>query len=489
MFRRPSKKQQLIRRLVVSVVMVLAVLVIVTGTILFVLGYRLDSDKGRLEQNALIQFDSTPSGAYITIDGKVIGSRTAAKQSVIAGSHSFIVSRDGYEQWAKSLDVKAGTLEWLDYIRLVPKELKTETVATYTSVYGEKASPDFKWLILQEKADAPAFKLIDLRAQNIESSAITLPSNLYSDATTEGVQHTFTLDQWDAGGRYVLLRHDYSDKTEWIVMDTQDMATSVNVTRLLSISLSSVRFSGTSGNILYGLTSDNVIRKLDLSAATISRGLVTNVKNFDLFETNIISYVGTDPADATKQVAGVYREGDESSHVLRTVDSLDIPLSIDATRYFSDDFVAITEGLRVTILKGSYPNSSSEGTASLKSYADFTVDANVDQLTFSPEGDFLIVRSGLNFISYEIEYKRTTNATIETSETTAHPVSWLDDAYIWSIYDGHLSIREFDGTNVHVINAAEPSFDVTLSQNGRYLYSITKSGANYQLQRVKMILD
>lgn len=489
MFRRPSKKQLLIRRVIVSVVMTLAVLVIVTGTILFVLGYRLDSDKGRLQQNALIQFDSTPSAAYVSIDGKVIGSRTATKQSVIAGAHSFIVTRDGYEPWAKSLDVKAGTLTWLDYIRLVPKKLTPEKVATYTNVAGEKASPDFKWLIVQEKTDTPVFQLVDLRAQDVKTSTITLPNTIYSEAGTAGVQHAFTLDRWDNGGRYVLLKHTYADKNEWIVLDTQDMATSVNISRLLSISLNDIKFSGTSGNIFYGLLSDGVIRKLDLSAATISRGLVTNVKSFDVFETNILTYVGVDPSATSKQVAGIYREGDEAPHVLRTVNSLDTPLSIDATRYFSDDYVAIADGLQVTILKGRYPTSSEADSASLISYAEFTASAHVDMLSFSPDGDFLVAQSGLNFISYEVEYKRQTNATIETSETQPHALNWLDDAYVWSIYDGHLSIREFDGTNVHVINAAEPGFDATLSQNGRYLYSITKSGDSYQLQRVKMILD
>jgi hypothetical protein len=489
MFRRPSKKQLLIRRVIVSVIMTLAVLVIVTGTVLFVLGYRLDSDKGRLEQNALVQFDSTPSGAYISIDAKVIGSRTAAKQSVIAGLHSFIVTRDGYEPWAKSLDVKAGTLTWLDYIRLVPKKLTPERVGSYTSVVGAKASPDFKWMIVQEKTDGPVFQLVDLRAQDVKTSTISLPNTIYSEASTPGVQHTFTLDRWDVGGRYVLLKHAYADKSEWIVLDTQDIATSVNVSRLLSISLNDVRFSGTSGNLLYGLLSDGVVRKLDLSAATISRGLITNVKSFDLFETNILTYVGVDPNASTKQVVGVYRDGDDAPHVLRTVDSLDTHLAIDATRYFSDDYVAIAEGLQVTVLKGSYPTSSSEDSKSLAAYAEFTASADVDTLSFSPDGDFLVAQSGLNFISYEVEYKRQTNATIETSETQPHTLNWLDDAYVWSIYDGHLSIREFDGTNVHVINAAEPSFDATLSQNGRYLYSITKSGESYILQRVKMILD
>ena len=489
MFRRQTKKQMLIRRIIVSIVMVVAVLVIVTGAILFILGYRLDGDKGRLEQGALVQIETIPGSAYVSIDGKLLSSRTSTKQSVIAGLHSFIVTRDGYEPWAKSLNLKAGTLTWLDYIRLVPKNLKPETVATYPTLHGEKASPDLKTLIVQEKADVPTFKLVDLRSQDVKTSSITLSSDDYSDATTEGVAHSFTLGDWDTGGRFVLLTHTFGDKNEWIVVDTQNVAASVNVSSLLSISLTDLQFAGTNGSILYGLATDGVIRKLDLSAQTISRALVTNVKKFDMFETNVISYVGIDPKNSAHQVAGVYRDGDEAPHVLRVVKTLDTPLLIDATRYFSDDYVAIAEGVKVTILKGRYPTSSADETSSLKSFAEFTATAAVDQLQFNEEGDYLIARSGLASIAYEIEYQRQTASTIETTETVAKTLHWLDDAYLWAVYDGHLAIREFDGSNVHVINAAEPGFDATLSQNGRYLYSIGKSGTNYQLQRVKMILE
>lgn len=489
MFRRPNKKQLLIRRIIVSIITVLSVIVIASGTILFILGYRLDSEKGQLEQGALLQFDSKPGGAAVTIDSKPTNNRTATKQSVIAGLHSFTVTKDGYEPWAKSLDVKAGTLTWLDYIRLVPKNLKAETVATYSSLYGEKASPDFKTVILQEKADIPTFQVIDIRSQDIKTTAISLPTTVYSDSSTAGVAHTFDLQTWDEGGRYILLKHVYGDKNEWIVVDTQNVANSVNITRLFSLGISDVKFSGTSGRILYALASDGIIRKLDVSAGTISRALVTNVTSFDIFETNILSYVGTNPANAGQQVAGVYREGDETAHVLRTIDSLTTPLRIDATRYFSDDYIAISEGLKVTILKGRYPTSSEDDATSLKQYAEFTALANVDSLSFSSDGDFLVVQSGLNMISYEVEYKRETRSTIATSETQPHTMHWLDPAYLWAIYDGHLSIREFDGSNVHVINAAEPVFDATLTENGRYLYSVTKSGTDYQLQRVKMILE
>jgi hypothetical protein len=469
-------------------VMILAVVVIVAGTILFILGYRLDSNKGRIEQGALVQFDSKPNNADVLIDSKSINANTPSKQTVVAGAHSFIVNKAGYDSWSKILNVKAGTLQWLDYILLVPKNLPTESVANYTSVYGEKASPDNKWLIVQEKADTPSYQLVDLRSQQIKSSTIAIPATVYSDATTEGVTHTFTMESWDKDGRYVVVKHTFNDKSEYIIVDTQDVSTSVNVSTLLTISLSELKFSGTSGNVLYGLT-DGVIRKLDLSNATISRALVSNVKDFNLFDNTIVSYVGTDANNPAHQVAGIYREGDESPHVLRSVNDLTTLLSIAFVQYHSDDYIAVTEGLKVSVLKGRYPSSTDVTNASLNAYAGFKVSANIDHASFSVDGDRLVVQSGLNFTSYEIEYMRQTDATVTTSETTPHALRWLDNAYLWAVYDGHLSIREFDGTNTHVIMTMEPGFDATLSQNNKYLYGIAKSGTTYQLQRVTMILN
>lgn len=166
MFKRPTKKQLLIRRIITYTVMIAAVIVIVSGTILFILGYRLDSDKGRLEQGALVQFDSRPNGAVVSIDRKSISANTPSKQTVVAGTHQFSVSKTLYETWNKTQSIKAGTLEWFDYIRLVPKDLKLESVALYQTVVGEIASPDLKWLLVQEKTDTPSFQLVDLRSQH-----------------------------------------------------------------------------------------------------------------------------------------------------------------------------------------------------------------------------------------------------------------------------------------------------------------------------------
>jgi hypothetical protein len=490
MFRRPSKRQLFIQRVIVYAIMVISILVIVAGAILFVLGYRLDGNNGRLEQGALVQFESTPSGALVSIDGTTLLSRTSTKQSLLAGAHTFTYSRDGYESWTKTLELKAGTLTWLDYARLIPKTLEPKSVASYATAVDALASPDQRMLAVQEKKDTPIFQVVNVAAADVRSSTVTVPADLYSAAGAADTSHTFELRSWDKAGRYLLVTHRYNDSTEWLMVDTQDVATSVNVTRLLSLDLTDARFSGTSGNVLFGLTRDGVVRKLDLSAATISRGLVTRVSSFDVYDVNIITYIGQDASDPTKKVAGIYRDGDESAHVIRTAQNADAPLLVTTARYYGDDYVVVAEGVKVIVFKGTYPASSDQNTDSLPVFAEFTAPSTVDSLSFNVRGNFIVAQSDLSITSYEVEHQRKTEAIIGTSETTAHTLKWLDDeAYLWSVADGHLSIREFDGSNVHVINPAEPGFDAVLTPDGKYLYSMTKAADGiYQLQRVTLIL-
>lgn len=489
MYRRPTKRQQTIRQVLTYIAMTISVLVIVTGVTLLLLGYRLDTNNGQLEQGAFLQFETVPSGATITIDGQTLNAKTPAKNTVRAGTHTFVMQRDGYEPWQKTLDVKAGTLTWLNYAQLVPKERKTELVTAYDTLAGSLATADGKTMLIQKLSSVPTFDVVDLRSDDVKTSTVTIPATVYSNATTAGVTHTFTIDKWDDGGRYVLILHAYGDKKEWLAMDTRDATATKNVTNLLDLDISSIVFSGTSGNILYALSSGG-IRKLDLSAGTISRSLVTNVTNFDLFETNVITFVGTDPADATKRVVGLYREGDTGAHILRsTTSDSTTPLHIVTSRYFNQDYVAIAEGPKVDILRGSYPSSAADDTTSLVSFNNFMFGTNVDRISFSPGGDYLLAQSGVQFTSLDIEHERFNNYTVTVDPSViVAPFKWLDADHTWSDYTDLLTIREFDGANAATINQALSGQGVAQTQNGRWLYSMGKTETGYQLQRVRMIL-
>lgn len=488
MFKKPSKKQLLIRRIVFSIIATFAVIAIVTITVLTMLGFRLDSHNGRLEQGALLQLDSTPGGATVWVDGTSTGSRTATKRTLIAGTHTIKMTKDKYEDWNRTLTIQPGTLTWLNYVRLVPKDRTAQSVAQYKELSQLEFSADKKWALAHEQVASPTFGLVDLRSETVRSTELVLPTTLYSETSGADAAHAFSIKRWNPSGRYVLVQHTFGkDMAEWLVIDTENVTQSVNITRALNLGINDIRFAGSNGKHFFALANDGTIRKLDLSAGTISRALVTHVQHFSVFDTTVVSYIGVDPTNASKRVAGVYRDGDDIPHILRTTDSLETTLLITAGKYFGDDYVAIAEGDTVSILKGSYPSSSSQDTSSLHDFAEMELTGAVTHLSMGPASDIVIAQTDTGFATYEIEHRRSATAAFNGTQRTA--LAWLDNAYLWNVVDGKLMMRDFDNANVYAITTADPAYSASLSTNGRFFYMVAKQDDGYHLHRIKMNLD
>lgn len=465
--------------------MVLIIGIIVTILIFIILGYRVDINNGRVERSALLQFKSDPSGAMVLVDGVDTGIKTADKYAIVEGVHSFQVKKDGYEIWQKTLDIKAGTLTWLNYIRLIPTSRPIDAVSNFKSLKATLPSLNGDKMAIQQDDTKPVFQVANLKSDGVQVSDINLSTDLYTKADGK---HTFLVYQWDESGRYLLIKHSFSKtQYEWLTVDTQDVAKSKNVTKLLDIAIETPVFSGTSGNIIYAL-SDGDIRKLDLAAGTISRSLVANVRSFKLFGTNVITYIGFTQASKPKQVVGLYRDGDSSPHVLRTVDSATTSLNVATAKYFNDDYLAISEGNKVDILSGEYPASGSKDSSSLSLFDSFTLDADITNLSFSPEGFYVLAQSGMNFVGYDIEHEAANKFSVAGDKKSTISLEWLDENHLWSSYGDKLTMYDFDGTNLIVVNKMLYGQKMTLSTDEKYVYSIDKTTSGYQLQRVKIIL-
>jgi hypothetical protein len=215
--------------------------------------------------------------------------------------------------------------------------------------------------------------------------------------------------------------------------------------------------------------------------------LVSNVQSFSMYEDNLFTYVGVN--DKKLPQAGFYRDGQREANVIYTAKKADAALRVDTARHYNDNYIAISDGLQVTVYKGSYPSVVQTLSDTMDVVETFTTPVALTQLNFSPGGDYVFAQAGLAFSTYEVEYDRLSQAKVETSETSPHPLAWLDNAHLWTVYDGHLSMRDFDGTNVHVIMPMEYGFDATLSQNGRYIYGVNKTDETYRLERFVMLPD
>ena len=169
-----SKNKELIKRIAIYALMALSVFILVTTIIFFIMGFRIDTIDGKLEQYALLQFNSVPTGANVMVDGDMISSRTPTSSSVPAGEHKITISRDGYQTWSKMINVKSGVLKWLKYAILVPNKLAVESVANYDAVYASLASPKGHYMLVEGNSSIPTFDLVDLGSDTVKMTKLTI---------------------------------------------------------------------------------------------------------------------------------------------------------------------------------------------------------------------------------------------------------------------------------------------------------------------------
>lgn len=458
-------------------VMTAAVIAISTICLLLVLGYRFDFGARTVEQGGLLQFRSVPEGAKIVLNNQELSFVTPGKRNVDVGTHEVRMKRDGYREWAKTVTVKAGELRWLNYARLIPQNLTTTTVQEFPTLADEKPSPDRKWIALLPAADKPELTIVDIRPTKPVSATFVLPSGSYTNV--EGQPHVFSIVEWDFGSRFLLLKHVVADKTEFIKIDRTNAAATQNLTTLFSVALSDVHFSGTSGNIFYGLETTN-LRKLDSGAGTITQPLIKDVTRFTLYKTDTVAF--TTHTGRTVG-AGVYVN--QKAYIVRTYDDT-VPVLAEVTSYFSKNYLAVSRGTQVEIIKEpelSKGNSAATPKTSLP--------AGVQWLRFGTSGRFTVAGNGTQYVLYDIETAEKFTVNLPgTAADTSKPLQWLDDYSLVSSADKDLRITDFDGGNQQVIVDAEPGFAVSLNDDGKLLYSVarTQSGS-FILQATKLRVD
>lgn len=488
MYKQPPKHIQRARLAALYTGMTLAVVLVVTALIMVVSNYGYNRATGTFEQRGLVQFASTPSGATIEVDGTTLSSKTSTKSSVEPGEHLFTVWREGYETWAITTPIDAGTLVWLNYIRLVPKDRQLETLRQYPAVAATSAAPNNEALLAQFDTSKPDFRYIDITKDAPSGRDIQLPKQVYeltSDddkAAAKKAAPTYTVDTWDDSGRYVMVWYTVGASRQLVVLDTQEPGKTVNVSREFSLPIDTARFSGRSGNILY-VTSGNTLRRLNISEGTVSRSLAQSVAQFDVFDSNTVTYTSLPNEDTGERVVGIYRDGDKEPTVLRTVADKNLPVSIVARTYYGTTYTAITEGKNFELYRGHYDR----GIDGLTRVATYTLENDIDTTEFNTAGSYVLLRTKAGFASYGIDRSLLTKVALE--EGSSKDMFWIDTMHLGMTVNGKLTMRDIDGTNTYELNPAGGSNTAVLSRNGTYMYSFGRTDdGQVALQRIRMIL-
>lgn len=460
--------------------MTLATLAISAVCILLIMGYRFDITDRSIEQGGLLQFRSTPGNAKVIVNDKLQNFTTPGKLDVPVGTHTVKMQKEGYKEWTKTTNVKAGELRWLNYARLVPTKIDHKTMYKFTAGVSESlATPDRRYLAVINTPQAPTVQIIDIRNEtNFVARSLTIPEDQLT--LTDGQTSQFSIVEWDFGSRFILVLHRSGDVSEYIRLDrSNDTGGARNITKEFNLPFSDMHFSGTSGNALYALTNKD-IRKIDTAAGSVSQPLVTDVESYRLYRENDISFVAL---RNDKRIAGVFIDNKET--IVRSV-AVEQPMMVDLSRYYSRYYLAISTPAGLDIVKD--PAETSE--TGRRNHAQLTKrSGDATWVDFVSSGRFVLIGNTTGYSLYDLETEESHAVTAATNQTSDKAPRWLDDYYMVSTVSGKAKIFEYDGQNTHDIATAHPTLPAFISEDGTFLYSFIDVAGSMTLQSSRMILE
>ncbi|NCU30686.1 PEGA domain-containing protein [Candidatus Saccharibacteria bacterium] len=472
------KKQRQKRLIITYIIMTFAIIVISALCIALVLGWRFSG--GQVKQGALVQFASFPSSATVTLDGTILNLKTPGKRDVDAGSHDVTISKEDYRNWNKQLSLEPGEVRWINYARLIPKDVDTKVLKEYPNLSQILPSIDRDYIMVVPDATKPELEIIDIRdLKQITYTQFAIPSASLS-LPPEIATHSYRLIEWSLDSKYILVEHKYGDSIEFIRIDCKNFANAVNLTVKFGVPIADVHFS--TGDVFYGIDSGNM-RRYDMNAEALSEPLARNVTKMKLFGDTDIALLRQENA---RFIVETYIDG----KITKIVDYDETrPILMDIASYYNNRYLSISRGNELVVYEN--PHRLEKGQEPQQYTKQIFEGGEIKWLDMSSVGRFVIAGQSRQWITYDIELD--TKSDINLAGMPGYesvPPQWIDESNIISIADNKLRMVDFNGDNEQVILNTLLNFPVSLNDNGKVLFSTNRNQAGvYQLQVSNMTIE
>lgn len=473
-----NRRREMAINIVKNILATIFVLSIVALAIFFVQGWTITSS-GEPQKTGLVQFITNPNGATIKIDGKEISEKSNTKKQLQAGPYDFEFSREGYHNWTRSARVNSGEILWLNYAKLIPLEIKTESFFSFKEVKQIEFSGDKKRAIIIAKDTNDIWHLYstdtteeELKLKEIELSKAffeieeTTPADIFEVQKQEILAGAKIQDVSHRGDKILL---SWGGEKEIGVVDTTNSKNSQNLTKL------SPNATPANGDLtkFYSLATNGNLSEVTPSSKT-SKLIATDVEHFRTYSDSIV-LVSQKNSASSSDVAII--EG--TTKKITVAQNLKNPV-LAISRYYNENYVYIAQGQTVEIFKGS----SWFGDNYPQSFKTIELDFTPDKITPNNEGRILIFsnQAGKN-ASYDAE-------TGELFELGDGKKKWLNNFILTSNNGTQAVVEDFDGSNHRQITEAEKTHQAMFSDNEKSIFSIGKnSKGEFVLQRSKLTID
>lgn len=444
-YERRARRQSL-RIIISEAIMVLAVIIMVVVLALVVSGYWINSNL-EVERQGMVQINSIPTGANITIDGEELRfQRTNSSKILSSGEHEVKLSREGYDTWTKTVDIREGLLYRLNYPHLFLQEREKEDVYDATGTTYATISPNRNLLLLVNKTTS--WTLLNLESSTIKPITVDI-SKVFSSVSlapgaTSGLFNGEILSaKWDNSNEHVLFKTKNKDAIEWVLVSVRNSARSINITREFAAAFDDVAiFDNSSANLL-AMRNGN-LHKINVESRQISALLASGVTDYNFLENEIVY--------STAKNIYLLRLGEDEPTLL---EGLEAPAKVLISKFYDNKYITTINGTEITV----YSKEDLEEVGNAK-------------LSFLPtsskighDGDFVFMKNGTKFAVFDME-----SLTATEWEPDSSHFGWITNYMIYAVKNGELIVYDFDGLNRRYISTnVSERFPITIT-NDRMMY-------------------
>ena len=391
------------------------------------------------------------------------------------------MTRSGYRQWNKNVDIRAGEVLWLNYAQLVPDNVETKQLTKFDTIVDAKSSPNGDRFALLTDAAKPLITYVDVTGETPKVTTLTIPTN----ALPEGKTPTFSLGDWANDSDRMLINMTFDGVTQRLVVDRREPNRTINLSAKYEADISEAKFDPRSSERMIVRSSNGDLRTIDTASDALSSVLATGVTSMSVYGNDAILVVQTLPDNA--QSVGYISFGSSEVRQIKRIDSTERTL-VAAASYFSEPHVAIATGSKLDVYRlRSLPSSRSTDAISMTSLTSSVLPAAIDHLSVRSSGRFVVAQYASGVQTYDIELSKQTLTSF--SVPVAEELRWLDKYHFYVTSGTDLQVMEFDGGNQQRITALTTRFDSVQSDNGEFIYSFNvHPDGGFAIQQSRMIL-
>lgn len=455
----PNKKRLRTRKLFIMYFFAGIGIILSSLILLYItFGYKFDSSTREIVKNGLIFTDSSPTSSSIYINGKQKG-ETEERFTVPEGKYNIELRKEGYISWKKTINLGGGKIERLIYPKLIPSKLTTAESKNYIgNPTFSTESLDRKKIVIATPNSVSNFDIFDTSKPEDPAKTIDIPQSIYStpkNVSTEKLK----LVEWASDNKHFLVKHFYDDKFEFVVINIDEPAESVNINKLHGFNPISILLRDKKHDQLYIQKED-----LSLNIATTKNVEITpilqNVSNFKTNRDNIVIYSTNDPKTPDKTNVKILL--DDDTYNIATFTKSEMFLDIVE---FDDDWSAVvvskTEG-KMSIFNDPFHKKDKKPLNNLRAFKSLNI-VNPTELSFSTTVRFALAQSSTNLAIYDFEDHKKFEYKFDTPLANEQLANWMDGHRLLITKDNKVQLFEFDNHNktslVTINTDSEPFFD------------------------------